>query len=59
MSKKVLLIVGLVIIAMGIWGVLSNYVPTMALTYDPLWHGILKLIVGAFCVFVALKEKTA
>jgi uncharacterized membrane protein HdeD (DUF308 family) len=59
MSKKVLLIVGLAIILMGIWGMLSNFVPAMALTHDPLWHGVLKLIVGGFCVFVALKDKTA
>lgn len=59
MTKKVLLIVGLVIIAMGAWGILSNYVPTIAYVYDPLWHGILKIVVGGVCVFVSRKDKTA
>jgi len=59
MSKKILLIVGLAIIVMGIWGILSNYISSLWITYDPLWHGILKLIVGVFCVFVAIKDKTA
>ncbi len=58
MSKKTLLIVGLVIVLMGVWGILSNYVSFLWVAYDPLWHGILKLIVGGFCVFVALKDKT-
>jgi hypothetical protein len=43
---------------MGIWGILSNYTPIIAYIYDPLWHGILKIIVGVFCVTVALKDKT-
>jgi uncharacterized membrane protein HdeD (DUF308 family) len=57
MSKKILLIVGIVIILMGVWGLLSNFTPTIAYIYDPLWHGILKIIVGAFCMIVALKDK--
>ena len=58
MSKKTLLIIGLAIILMGIWGILSNYIPSLWITYDPIWHGILKLVIGGFCVFVALKDKT-
>jgi uncharacterized membrane protein HdeD (DUF308 family) len=57
MSKKVLLAVGILIVIMGIWGMLSNYFPTIANIYDPLWHGILKIIVGAFCIIIALKDK--
>jgi hypothetical protein len=59
MSKKVLLIIGIIIILMGIWGTLSTYTPTIAYIYDPLWHGILKLIVGIICVFVSVKDKIA
>ncbi|HPR91473.1 MAG TPA: hypothetical protein PK547_01940 [Candidatus Paceibacterota bacterium] len=59
MSKKILLGVGLVIILMGIWGILSNYISALWIAYDPLWHSIFKLILGGFCVFVALKDKTA
>lgn len=58
MSKKILLIVGITIVLMGIWGILSNYTPTIAYIYDPLWHGILKIIVGVFCMIVALKDRT-
>ena len=57
MSKKVLLAVGILIILMGVWGILSNCYSAIANIYDPLWHGVLKLIVGAFCVVVALKDK--
>jgi uncharacterized membrane protein HdeD (DUF308 family) len=57
MSKKVLLGIGILIVLMGVWGILSNYYPKIANVYDPLWHGIFKLIAGTFCIAVALKDK--
>ena len=54
-TKWTLIIVGLIVLVMGIWGLVGTY----AGVTDPQWHAALKIVVGLIAVavgFVAKKE---
>ncbi len=54
MSKTFLTILGVVIIAMGIWGLIPAW--RIADVVDPSWHAIVKIIVGVIAVYVGLTD---
>ena len=51
MVKKTLLIVGIIVLLMGILAV----VPGLAWGTEPMWHAVLKIVVGAVATWIALK----
>ena len=51
MVKKALLIVGIILLVMGILAV----VPSLACATEPMWHAVLKIVVGAVATCIALK----
>ena len=54
MSRTVLIIVGILIIAMGLLGLITSY-----WYKDPVWHAILKIVVGIIAVAVGASDKKA
>ena len=52
-AKWTLIVVGLIVLVMGIWGLAGTY----AGVTDPQWHAILKIIVGLVAVAVGFMEK--
>ena len=55
MSKTVLIVLGILILLMGIWGLF----PSLAIAgdKDPVWHAILKIIVGVIATWVGVADK--
>jgi hypothetical protein len=51
MKEKALLIIGLLVLVMGILGA----VPGIGIGSEPIWHAILKIIVGIVAVVIARK----
>lgn len=58
-TKNALYLVAGLVFLMGLWGVLVYFVPSMAfgLPADPWWHGVLKLLVGGYGLYVAYSDK--
>jgi uncharacterized membrane protein len=52
-AKWTLIVVGLIVLVMGIWGVAGTY----AGVTDPQWHAVLKIIVGLVAIVVGFMEK--
>jgi uncharacterized membrane protein len=52
-AKWTLIVVGLIVLVMGIWGLAGTY----AGVTDPQWHAVLKIIVGLVAVVVGFMEK--
>ena len=55
MSKKVLMVLGVVIVLMGIAGL----VPAWTAAQEPTWHVIVKIAVGLIAIYVAATDKKA
>jgi hypothetical protein len=53
LTKITLIIVGLIILLMGIWGLIGTY----AGVTDPQWHAALKIIVGLIAMGVGYMDK--
>jgi hypothetical protein len=52
-AKWTLIVVGLIVLVMGIWGLAGTY----AGVTDPQWHAVLKIIVGLVAVTVGFMER--
>ena len=52
-TKITLIVVGLIVLLMGIWGLAGTY----AGVTDPQWHAVLKIIVCLVAVAVGFMEK--
>ena len=52
MKKIMLIIVGILLLVMGIMGL----VPGLALGTEPVWHAIVKIVIGAIALLIALKK---
>jgi uncharacterized membrane protein HdeD (DUF308 family) len=52
-TKWTLIIVGLIVLVMGIWGLVGTY----AGVTDPQWHAALKIVVGLVAVAVGFMAK--
>ena len=52
-AKWTLIIVGLIVLVMGIWGLVGTYADVV----DPQWHAALKIVVGLVAVVVGFMEK--
>ena len=52
MVKKTLLIVGIIVLVMGILAV----VPSIHWAMEPMWHAVLKIVIGAVATWIALKH---
>jgi len=52
-AKWTLIIVGLIVLVMGIWGLVGTY----AGVTDPQWHAALKIVVGLVALAVGFMEK--
>lgn len=55
MSKTLLIILGVVILAMGIWGLIPAW--SIAGVTDPGWHAIAKVVVGLIAIYVGATDK--
>jgi uncharacterized membrane protein len=53
MVKWTLLIVGIIVILMGILGL----IPGLGLGSEPVWHAVIKIIVGAVALVIAIMGK--
>jgi uncharacterized membrane protein HdeD (DUF308 family) len=52
-TKWTLIIVGLIVLVMGVWGLVGTY----AGVTDPQWHAALKIVVGLVAVAVGFMAK--
>jgi len=52
-SRITLIIVGLIVLLMGIWGLLG----TFAGVIDPQWHAVLKIVVGLIAIGIGYMDK--
>jgi len=52
-AKWTLIVVGLIVLVMGIWGLAGTY----AGVADPQWHAVLKIIVGLIAIAVGVIDK--
>lgn len=59
MSKTFLMILGVLVTLMGLWGlgVYLDWMPTVAGVADPWWHSSLKIILGLTAVYVAYTDE--
>lgn len=53
MSKVTLIILGLVIVVMGVLAL----IPSIDLADEPTWHSIVKVVVGALAVIIAIADR--
>ncbi len=53
MSKITLIIVGIIVAVMGILAV----IPGIALGSEPLWHSVVKIIIGLIAIIIGLADK--
>jgi hypothetical protein len=53
LSRITLIIVGLIVLVMGIWGLIGTY----AGVTDPQWHAALKIIVGLVAIGVGYMDQ--
>lgn len=53
-TKITLIAVGLIILLMGIWGAVA---PGWQGVQDPMWHAVLKIIVGLVAIIVGFMDK--
>ena len=51
MSKKVLMILGIIIVVIGVLGIFNVWIFAAAW-----WYAVIKIVVGAFAVLVSLKK---
>ena len=52
-SRITLIIVGLIVLLMGIWGLVA----TFAGVIDPQWHAVLKIVVGLIAIGIGYLDK--
>lgn len=59
MSKTFLMVLGVLVALMGLWGlgVAMAWLPVVAGVTDPWWHAALKIILGVAAVYVAYTDK--
>ncbi len=59
MTKNFLLVLGVLILLMGVWGVLAAYSVDLAFGFpvDPWWHAVVKVVLGGAAVYVAYTDK--
>jgi uncharacterized membrane protein len=55
-TKTTLIIVGLIVLLMGIWGAAAGSAGWSGVV-DPLWHAALKIIVGLVAIAVGYMDK--
>jgi len=53
MSKITLIIVGIIVLIMGILGA----IPAIGLGSEPIWHAILKIIIGLAAAVIGFMDK--
>jgi len=53
MSRVVLIIVGIVALLMGILGA----IPSIEMASEPMWHAIVKIVVGVLAIIIAAADK--
>lgn len=54
MSKVTLIILGIIVILMGIWGLIPAW--QIAGVADPAWHAWAKIVVGLVAVIIAVTD---
>ena len=59
MTKNFLMVLGVIILLMGAWGLLAAFSVDLAfgLPVDPVWHALIKVVIGGAAVFVAYTDK--
>ena len=59
MSKTFLMVLGVLVVLMGLWGlgVYLDWLPAVSAVVDPWWHAALKVVVGAAAIYVAYTDK--
>jgi uncharacterized membrane protein HdeD (DUF308 family) len=53
MSKTALMVVGVIVLAMGVLSV----IPSLDWVTEPIWHSIVKIIVGIVAIGIAATDK--
>jgi len=55
--KTALYVVGGLVLVMGLWGLLAYFVESMAfgMYVDYWWHSVVKVVLGAYALWVAQK----
>jgi len=53
MSKIALIILGILVAAMGVLAV----IPGIALGSEPLWHSIVKIVIGIIAIIIGVADK--
>jgi len=53
MSKKVLIVVGVLLVLMGIAGL----IPAWTWASMPQWYAILKIVIGLICIYVSKTDR--
>lgn len=53
MSKKWLMIIGVLILLMGIAGM----IPSITIATEPMWHAVVKVIVGIVAIYISSTDK--
>jgi uncharacterized membrane protein len=54
MSKTVLVILGVIILAVGVLALFVQWAGVKA----PLWYGIVEMVVGLFAIYIGLTDQT-
>ena len=59
MSKTFLMVLGVIVALMGLWGlgVAMEWLPVVANVNDPWWHAAAKIVIGLGAVYVAYTDK--
>jgi len=53
MSRPILFVVGLVLATMGVFGL----VPSWTMVTEPVWHALVKIVIGLIALIVAIVDK--
>jgi hypothetical protein len=56
MAKTTLIILGVVIVLMGIWGLIPAWRISGAI--DPAWHAVVKIVVGLIAIYIGAADKS-
>ncbi len=59
MTKNFLMVLGLLVLLMGVWGLLAAVSTDFAFGFpvDPWWHAVVKVLLGGAAVYVAYTDK--
>jgi hypothetical protein len=59
MTKNFLLVLGVLVLLMGVWGLLAAWSSDLAFGFavDPWWHAVVKVVLGGAAVYVAYTDK--